>query len=49
MMDKLTGSKKRITAALIAIVLTFAAVAGIAAAVRATTASTVAIWTGRTT
>ena len=43
MMDKLTGSKKRITAALIAIVLTFAAVAGIAAAVRATTASTVAV------
>ena len=43
MMDKLTGSKKRITAALIAIVLTFAAVAGIVAAVRATTASTVAV------
>lgn len=43
MTDKLTGSKKRITAALIAIVITIAAVAGIAAAVRATTASTVAV------
>ena len=43
MMDKLGGNKKRITAALIAVVLTFAAVAGIASAVRATTSSTVAV------
>ena len=43
MMDKLQGNKKRITAALAAAVLLFAAIAGIAAAVRATTASAVAV------
>ena len=43
MMDKLQGNKKRITAALAAVVLLFAAIAGIAAAVRATTASAVAV------
>lgn len=43
MMDKLQGKRKRITAALAAVVLLFAAIAGIAAAVRATTASAVAV------
>ena len=43
MMDKLQGNRKRITAALAAVVLLFAAIAGIAAAVRATTASAVAV------
>ena len=43
MMDKFKGNKKRITAALIAAALTIAAVGGITAAVRATTASTVAV------
>ena len=43
MTDKLQGSKKRITAALAAVVLLAVTVAGIAAAVRATTASAVAV------
>ena len=43
MMERQGGNKKRITAAVIAAVLIFAAVAGIASAVRATTSSTVAV------